>query len=89
MVDKDKQNARYGVFLNIHPSAVDKRVTLHVLPCAHYKQHKRKIKGAGKYTFHKNCKTFNEAITRASEWALEWHAPIKLCKGCYRQWSLS
>jgi len=80
----------YGVFLNIHPSGTQKRVTLHKLPCHHYKQHLSKgtAKVKGMYTFHKNCKTFQEAIERASEWALEWHAPIKICKGCLKNWNL-
>ena len=88
MGDRRTGNPEYGVFLNTHPSGTQKGVTLHRLPCSHYKQHKRKGRGAGKYTFHKNSKTFDEAITRASEWALGWHAPIKVCKSCRPQWNL-
>lgn len=76
----------YGVFLNIHPSGKDKRVMLHKLPCNHYKQHLNKGKAKGTYTFHKDCRTFNEAIERASQWVLGWHAPIKVCKGCLGNW---
>ena len=73
--------AEYGVFLNIHPGG-QKRVTLHVWACSHYKQHWRRGTAKGMYTFHKDCKIFQELIDRASKWALEWHAPIEICKGC-------
>ena|GEM_PF-6612790 len=79
---------QYGVFLNIHPNTIQKRVTLHKMPCRHYKQHLRKGTAKGMFTFHKDCKTFQDAIKRGSEWALEWHAPIKICKGCFRNWNL-
>jgi hypothetical protein len=75
----------YGVYLNIHPSETQKGVTIHKLPCSSYKQHHG---GAGMYTFHKNCGTFDEAIRRASEWALNWHAPIKICRRCRHNWQL-
>lgn len=83
-----KRIPKYGVFMNIHPSATQKRVTLHKLPCRHYKQHLRKGRASDIYTFHKDCETFQATITRASEWALEWHASIKICKGCLRNWDL-
>ena len=72
----------YGVFLNIHPGVKEKRVTVHALPCSHYKQHR--LTSRGTYTFHKNCTTFRQAVDRASEWALEWHAPIKVCSDCIK-----
>ncbi|UCB56479.1 MAG: hypothetical protein JSV30_04525 [Candidatus Omnitrophota bacterium] len=80
----------YGVFRNIHPSETGKRVTLHKLPCHHYKQHLKKgtAKAKGMYTFHKDCRTFQEAVERASLESLEWHAPIKVCKGCLKNWNL-
>lgn len=79
----------YGVSLNIHPSVIQKRVMLHRLPCNRYKMHYKKNKGkTGAYTFHKDCKTFEEAIGRVSDWALEWHAPVKACKGCLKNWNL-
>ena len=42
----------YGAFLNIHPSATQKRITLHKLACQYYKQHLRKgtAKAKGMYT---------------------------------------
>jgi hypothetical protein len=74
-------NIGYGVFLNIHPAATGKGVTIHAMPCAHFKQNpKRK----GVYTFHKKCSSLDEAVGRASGWALEWHAPIKLCAHCVK-----
>lgn len=84
------KKVEYGVFLNIHPGAKQKRVTLHKMPCRHYKQHLRKgtARVKGMFTFHKDCKTFQEAIERCSKWALEWQAPIKICKGCFRNWNL-
>lgn len=75
----------YGVFLNIHPGGKAKRVTLHGLPCSHYKQHKKgKLGAKDTYTFHKDCSTFREAMERCSLWALEWHAPIKPCADCLK-----
>lgn len=78
----------YGVFLNIHPSETGKRVMIHKLPCRHYKQHLRKGKASGVYTFHKDCKTFQEVVRRVSLWSLEWHAPIQVCKDCLANWQL-
>jgi hypothetical protein len=83
-----RRSVEYGIFLNIHPSGSDKRVTIHKLPCLHYKQHLKRGSAAGMYTFHKDSLTFEDAIKRASEWALEWHAPIKVCKGCLKNWNL-
>ena len=80
--------AVYGVFLNIHPSGKDKRITIHKMPCRHYKQHRRTGNADDVYTFHKNCATFDDAVRRASEWALDWHAQIKVCKDCRRNWGL-
>lgn len=82
------QESFYGVYLNIHPSETNKGVTLHRLPCGHYKQHARHGKSKGMYTFNKNCKTFIEAIERATSISLEWHAPIKICKVCLKNWNL-
>jgi len=83
-----KGTPEYGVFLNIHPSGSDKRVTIHKLPCLHYKQHFRRGRSSEMYTFHKDCLTFDEAIKRASEWSLDWHAQIRICKGCRKNWNL-
>jgi len=74
--------SKYGVHLNIHPGQKQKRVMLHALPCSHYKQHQSTRRGI--YSFNKNCASFAEGIERASKWALEWHAPIKLCSDCVR-----
>ncbi len=76
----------YGVFLCIHPSVKIKRVTIHKLPCSSYKQQRRTYKAV--YTFRKDCDTFNEAVQRATKWSLEWHAPIKICSRCRRNWNL-
>jgi len=76
----------YGVFLNIHPSATDKRVVIHKLPCSHYGQQKQRRKGA--YTFRKYCETFDDAVKRASDWSTEWNAPIKVCSHCRGNWNL-
>ena len=73
-------SAKYGVHLNIAPSVTGKVVRLHHLPCPHYKQQRNTRKGT--YSFNKNCETFADAIKKASEQALEWHAPIKLCQYC-------
>lgn len=72
----------YGIYLNIHPSVNYKYVMIHQRNCSSYKQH-----GGGKqiYSFNKNAKTLREAIETASEYSLEWHAPISLCKKCFRQ----
>jgi hypothetical protein len=83
-----RKTIEYGVFLNIHPSGYDKRVMIHKLPCTHYKQHLKKGRATGMYTFHKDCLTFDEVIKRTSEWALDWHAPIKICKSCRKNWKL-
>jgi len=76
------KGAKFGVHLNFHPSRKVKRVVLHALPCAHYKEH-RSISG-GVYSRDKNCDSFSSAVERASEWALDWHAPIKACKDCVK-----
>jgi hypothetical protein len=75
-------DAKYGLHLNIHPAKKLKRVTFHALPCSHYRQQDELRKGI--YSFNKNCASFSEAVDRASEWALEWHAPIKVCTDCLR-----
>ena len=89
MAVKNNCNIKYGVFLNIHPSETDKRVTLHKLPCGYYKQHLRRGRATNMYTFHKDCRNFEDTIRRATEWSLEWHAPIKICKGCRKNWNLA
>jgi hypothetical protein len=84
-----KKEKKYGVFVNIHPSGKNKRVTIHKLPCFHYKQHLKRGKASNIYTFHKDCSTFEAAISKASEWSLNWHAELKICKGCRWNWNLS
>ena len=78
----------YGVFLNIYPAQTGKRVIIHRLPCKYCRQHGRSLGRKEVYTFHKDCRTFTEAIKKASDWALDWHAPIKLCKDCLVNWQL-
>jgi len=70
----------YGIYLNIHPSVNNKYVMIHQKDCSAYKQH-----GGGKqiYSFNKNAKTLREAIETASEYSLEWHAPIYICQKCF------
>lgn len=77
---------RYGVHLNLHPGLKHKRVMLHALPCSHYKQHRASWRKT--FTHHKDCLTFRDAIDRISKWALEWHAPIKLCSDCWKRVAL-
>jgi hypothetical protein len=72
---------KYGVHLNIHPAATQKRVTIHRLPCSHYKQHSGTSKGT--YTFNKDCEDLSTAIDRASLYAREWNTPIRTCKTCF------
>ena len=71
----------YGLFLCIHPA--QKKLTLHKLPCMHYKAHLKQGNAKGMYTFHKNCRNIQKLIEKASEWSLEWHAPIMPCKDCF------
>ena len=83
------KDANYGIHLNIPPAIKGKRVVIHRLPCKSYKIHKSERPSAGIYSADKNCKTFEEAIERSSKWALEWHAPIKICKKCRPNWEIS
>jgi hypothetical protein len=76
----------YGVTLNIHPGRTVKRVVIHKLPCPYYGQKRQSRSGV--YAFRKYCETFDEAVQRASEWSLEWHAPIKICSRCRGNWNL-
>ena len=85
--------AGYGVFRSIYPNENNKKVTIHKLPCHNYYRYKQPskkgtVKTKGMYTFHRDCKTFQEAIERASAESLEWHAPIKVCKACMSNWGL-
>lgn len=70
----------YGIYLNIHPSVNNKYIMIHQRNCPHYKQHKG---GKQIYSFNKNAKTLREAIEMGSEYSLEWHAPMFLCKKCF------
>lgn len=72
----------YGVYLNIHPSVNNKYVMIHQIKCPSYKQHKG---GKQIYSFNKNAGNLRAAIETASEFSLEWHAPIFLCKKCFPQ----
>ena len=82
-MERKRAAPQYGVHLNIHPSILQKYVMLHALPCGHFRQHGPKRKGI--YTFNKNCRTFREAVERMSRWAIEWHAPIKVCSTCQKK----
>jgi hypothetical protein len=70
-------SASYGVHLNMHPASGKKYVRLHHLPCSFYKIQPNRKEA---YTFNKNCSTLVEAIERAGEWAVEWNAPLSVCK---------
>jgi hypothetical protein len=76
----------YGIYLNIHPSPKSKYVMIHKATCATYKQF-----GGGQqiYSFNKNAKSLREAIETASEYSLEWHAPMRICKICFKRGSKS
>ncbi len=78
---KMASTTKYGVHLSIPPAGVGKRVTIHRLPCYHYKQHKQTSKGM--YSFDKNCADLRSAIEKASEFALFWNASISVCKDCF------
>lgn len=78
----------YGAHLNIHPSLNHKRVMLHRLPCAHYKSGTRAGLKKTLYSFNRNSPTFEDLMAYASRAALEWHAPVKICKACRRNWTL-
>lgn len=70
----------YGVHLSIHPSGKNKYVMIHQESCKSFKQHKNR---RNIYTFNKNAKTLRKAIEMASEYSLEWHAPIYICSKCF------
>lgn len=74
----------YGVHLNTHPSGTMKRVIIHAPGCSYYKVWTFKGLSKDAYTFNKNCATLRAAVDRASLWALEWHAPISLCRHCFQ-----
>ena len=76
---------RYGVFLCIHPSVTGKRVVIHDINCRYYKSGRRSGNSKGMYCFNGNEDTLHNAIARASDCALEWHAPIKFCEHCFRK----
>ena len=75
------QSRRYGVFLSIRPSTTGKRVTIHCLPCGHFKQNPNR---KGDSRFHKEYGAIYDAVDRASRWSLEWHARIKRCAHCVK-----
>lgn len=75
-----KPRSAYGITLNIHPGRVSKRVVLHGLNCPAY--HQQQPSSRNLYTFKQNRGCFADAVAKASEWALEWHAPVKLCGLC-------
>jgi hypothetical protein len=71
----------YGIYLSIHPSVKNKYVMIHQKSCPSFKQHKGTSKNI--YTFNKKAKTLREAVETASEYSLEWHAPIYICSKCF------
>ncbi len=77
-----KKNAKFGVHLNIAPARTDKGVTIHLATCRFHKP--AGATASGKYTFNKNCRSLKDAVNKTSDWALEWHAPIKFCSYCLR-----
>jgi hypothetical protein len=80
------REARYGVFLNIHHKSADKHVMLHKLPCFDYRHLCAKGANPGTYISHKDFVHFHEAVKKASKWSLDWHAHIKPCKKCQKNW---
>ena len=82
---KGKDEAKYGVFLNVHHRKEEKHVTLHKLPCNDYIEHSLTPPAAGTYTAHKVHSKFDEAIKSASKLALNWHANIRTCKECWKK----
>lgn len=73
----------YGIHLNITPAVTGKRVVIHQRNCNFYKMMERRGRSRSAYSFNKNSRTMHDAMDRASEWSLEWHAPIKFCEKCF------
>ena len=71
----------YGIYLSIHPA--EKYVMIHQKLCPSFKQNEKVKHVKHIFTFNKKAKTLREAIETASEYSLEWHAPISFCLKCF------
>ena len=80
---KSKNEARYGVFLNVHHRKDEKHVTLHKLPCDDYTENSLTAAYGDAYTLHTAHSRFDKAIKDASKLSLNWHANIRACKECW------